>query len=57
MRINSVKAALKEGKLQLGCSFSQLRSPEVIKILAAAGIQWSFLDAEHGGFDLETLQD
>ncbi len=57
MRINSVKKALKEGKFQLGCSFSQLRSPEVIKILAAAGIQWSFLDGEHGGFDLETLQD
>jgi len=38
MRINSVKQALKEGKLQIGCSFSQLRSPEVAKILAAAGI-------------------
>jgi 2-keto-3-deoxy-L-rhamnonate aldolase RhmA len=57
MRINSVKQALKEGKLQIGCSFSQLRSPEAVKILAAAGIQWSFIDAEHGGFDLETLQD
>src|SRR5260370_38813262 len=57
MRVNSVKQALKEGKLQLGCSFSQLRSPEVVKILAAAGFQWSFIDGEHGGFDLETLQD
>jgi 2-dehydro-3-deoxyglucarate aldolase/4-hydroxy-2-oxoheptanedioate aldolase len=57
MRINSVKQALKQGKVQLGCSFSQLRSPEVPRILAAAGLNWTYLDAEHGGFDLETLQD
>jgi 2-keto-3-deoxy-L-rhamnonate aldolase RhmA len=57
MRKNTVKQALKEGKLQLGTGFGQLRSPEVARILAAAGFQWAFLDAEHGGFDLETLQD
>ncbi len=57
MRKNTVKQALTEGKLQLGTGFGQLRSPEVAKILAAAGFQWAFLDAEHGGFDLETLQD
>ena len=57
MRINSVKQALKQGKVQLGCSFSQLRSPEVPRILAAAGLNWTYLDSEHGGFDLETLQD
>jgi 2-keto-3-deoxy-L-rhamnonate aldolase RhmA len=34
-----------------------LRSPEVPRILAAAGLDWSYLDSEHGGFDLETLQD
>src|SRR6266852_574628 len=57
MRVNSVKKALKEGRLQLGCGFAQLRSPEVARILAAAGFNWTFLDAEHGGFDQETLQD
>jgi hypothetical protein len=57
MRVNSVKKALKVGKVQLGCGFAQLRSPEVARILAAAGFQWTFLDSEHGGFDLETLQD
>jgi 2-dehydro-3-deoxyglucarate aldolase/4-hydroxy-2-oxoheptanedioate aldolase len=57
MHINKVKQALKEGKLQLGCSFSQLRSPEVATILGKAGFDWTYLDAEHGGFDLETLQD
>ena len=57
MRINKVKAALNQGKTQLGCSCSQLRSPEVMRALAAAGLDWTYLDSEHGGFDLETLQD
>ena len=57
MRKNTVKQALAEGKLQLGTGFGQLRSPEVAKILAAAGFRWAFIDTEHGGFDLETVQD
>jgi 2-keto-3-deoxy-L-rhamnonate aldolase RhmA len=57
MRINLVKKALKQGTLQIGCGFAQLRSTEVVKILAAAGFHWTFLDAEHGGFGIETLQD
>ena len=57
MRINTVKKALAEGKVQLGTGFWQFRSPEVARLLAAAGFQWAFLDTEHGGFDLETIQD
>jgi 2-dehydro-3-deoxyglucarate aldolase/4-hydroxy-2-oxoheptanedioate aldolase len=57
MRINSVKSALKAGKLQVGCGFQQIRSVEVARILAAAGFDWTFLDGEHGGFGIETLQD
>jgi 2-keto-3-deoxy-L-rhamnonate aldolase RhmA len=57
MKINSVKQALREGKVQLGCAFAQLRSPEVARILKAAGFHWAFLDTEHGNFDLETIQD
>ncbi len=57
MRKNTVKEALAEGKLQLGTGFGQLRSAEIPRILAAAGFHWAFLDTEHGGFDLETVQD
>jgi 2-dehydro-3-deoxyglucarate aldolase/4-hydroxy-2-oxoheptanedioate aldolase len=57
MKRNTVKQALKEGRLQLGTAFQQLRSQDAIRVLAAAGFDWAFLDAEHGGFDLETLQD
>jgi 2-keto-3-deoxy-L-rhamnonate aldolase RhmA len=57
MRENSVKKALKAGKLQIGCGFTQLRSAEVVRVLAAAGFHWTFLDAEHGPFDIAMLQD
>jgi 2-dehydro-3-deoxyglucarate aldolase/4-hydroxy-2-oxoheptanedioate aldolase len=57
MRINTVKRSLAEGKLQLGTGFWQFRSPEVAKLLAAAGFDWAFIDTEHGNFDLETIQD
>jgi len=57
MHKNTVKQALAEGKIQLGTGFGQLRSPEIPRILAAAGFNWAFIDTEHGGFDLETVQD
>src|ERR1700679_854849 len=55
--INTVKQALKAGQLQLGMNFGQLRSAEIPRLLAAAGFHWAFIDTEHGGFDLETVQD
>jgi 2-dehydro-3-deoxyglucarate aldolase/4-hydroxy-2-oxoheptanedioate aldolase len=57
MKTNTVKQALRAGQLQLGTAFQQLRSQDVARILAAAGFDWAFLDAEHGGFGRETLQD
>lgn len=57
MRVNTVKQALKAGKLQLGTNFGQIRSQDVVRILAAAGFHWAFLDGEHGGFDFADLQD
>ena len=57
MRINTVKQALKEGKLQLGTNFGALRSSEIPKLFAAAGFRWAFIDTEHGNFDLETVHD
>jgi 2-keto-3-deoxy-L-rhamnonate aldolase RhmA len=57
MQPNLVKQALKEGRVQLGTGFWQFRSPEVARIFAAAGFNWAFVDTEHGGFDLESVQD
>jgi 2-keto-3-deoxy-L-rhamnonate aldolase RhmA len=55
MFINQVKKALREGKVQLGTNFGHLANPEVIRILAAAGFKWAFIDTEHGVFNPETL--
>lgn len=57
MFINRVKQALKEGKVQLGTSYGIVRSPEIGRILAAAGFHWAFVDSEHGPYGQETLQD
>lgn|SRR5487761_1905416 len=57
MHNNPVKHALKEGKLQAGCAFGALRSPDVSRILAAAGFDWTYIDSEHGPFGLETQAD
>ncbi len=56
-RPNHVKQALLAGQTQYGTNFGQFRSQDVLKILAQAGFHWAFIDAEHGGFDLETIQD
>ncbi len=56
-RINLVKQALAAGKVQYGTNFGQFRSQDVLKILAQAGFHWAFIDTEHGGFDIETIQD
>jgi 2-dehydro-3-deoxyglucarate aldolase/4-hydroxy-2-oxoheptanedioate aldolase len=57
MQPNLVKQALAAGQLQLGTNFGQFRSSEIPRLLAAAGFKWAFIDTEHGGFDLETVQD
>ena len=57
MAINLVKKALAEGKVQYGTNFGQFRSQDVVKIFAQAGFHWAFIDCEHGGFGIETIQD
>ena len=57
MQSNTVKQALRNGSMQLGAGVSQIRSVEVARVLAAAGFDWAFVDTEHGGFGIETVQD
>ncbi|MBI2688052.1 MAG: aldolase [Acidobacteria bacterium] len=57
MRSNPVKQALKEGKTVLGTSYGQLRDPEITRLLKAAGFDYAYLDGEHGGFGIETIQN
>jgi 2-dehydro-3-deoxyglucarate aldolase/4-hydroxy-2-oxoheptanedioate aldolase len=54
---NAVKVALQAGKTVLGTSYGQLRDPEIARILKAAGFDYVYLDGEHGGFGIETIQN
>jgi len=57
MRMNRTRQILQEGQAALGSAQSQLRSAEIPRMLAAAGLDWIFIDAEHGCFTIETVQD
>ena len=57
MRPNRIKQLLAEGKTVLGCGLSYFRSPEILRLFAAAGLDWTYIDTEHGPFNVETVQD
>ncbi len=57
MRPNRTLARLRDGQTVFGCAVQCYRSSEIPKALAAAGFDYLFIDMEHGGFDLETVQD
>src|SRR4051794_4037340 len=57
MRPNPLKVALANGHVQLGSILGQFRSAEIARVYRAAGFDWVFIDTEHGGFDIETVQD
>lgn len=45
------------GQTVFGSALQHFRSAEVPRLFAAAGFDYVFIDTEHGGFDLETVQD
>ncbi len=57
MRINHTKEKLLRGETVFGSAIQHFRSAEVPRLFAAAGFDYVFIDAEHSGFDLETVQD
>ena len=57
MRTNHTLKRLQEGHPVFGCAIQQYRSAEIPRSFAAAGFDYVFIDAEHGGFGLETIQN
>src|SRR2546423_6965896 len=53
MRSNPVKAALREGKPQIGTWLS-LASPMAARFMARAGFHWLTVDVEHSPVNWET---
>lgn len=57
MRENKVKRALQRGETVIGTMITEARSPAIVQILAAAGLDFIFIDMEHGPYSLETVSD
>ncbi len=55
MQHNRVKAALREDKAVAGPIISEMRSIGGVKLMAAAGFDFLFLDMEHAMYDWETM--
>ena len=52
---NRVKAALKAGEAVTGPILHEVRSVGMIKLMAAAGHDFVFIDTEHGMYSMETV--
>ncbi len=57
MMENRVKEALKNGKAAVGARIVETATLGVVKIFADAGLDWVWMDCEHGGFGMETVLD
>jgi 2-keto-3-deoxy-L-rhamnonate aldolase RhmA len=57
MRINRTKDRLAQGATVFGSAVQFFRSPELPRLFAAGGLDYLFIDTEHSGLDLETVQD
>lgn len=54
---NTMKRALKQGRVVFGPMISEIRSPGLAVMFARSGFDYFFLDMEHSCFSLETLSD
>ncbi len=55
MRPNRMKAAIAEGRPQLGCSMMFPSAP-LVEMLGRAGFDWVLLDCEHGSLSLADVE-
>jgi 2-dehydro-3-deoxyglucarate aldolase/4-hydroxy-2-oxoheptanedioate aldolase len=54
LRENTLKRRIKEGGVALGTNLHAARDPEQVYHVAAAGVDFVFIDLEHGPLNLET---
>jgi 4-hydroxy-2-oxoheptanedioate aldolase len=57
MQPNRIKQALKEGRVVIGTMIVQVRAPTIIQLFAEYGLEYVFIDMEHGSYNLETTAD
>ncbi len=54
---NPIQQALQSGKPVIGTMFVQERAPAMVQLLANFGLDYFFLDMEHGSYSMETAAD
>ncbi|MEA3334667.1 MAG: aldolase/citrate lyase family protein [Chloroflexota bacterium] len=52
-----IKQAFADGRVVIGTMIVQVRAPAIIQLLANYGLEFVFLDMEHGPYNLETAAD
>ena len=57
MQSNPMRAALKEGRVQLGTWVNLARNPATLTLLKAAGLDFARIDMEHSSPSMETVAD
>lgn len=57
MWVNPMRAGVERGEVQLGTWLTMVRTPGILPLLKAAGLDFVRIDMEHGGFSIETVAD
>jgi 2-keto-3-deoxy-L-rhamnonate aldolase RhmA len=57
MQSNPMKAALKEGKVQIGTWLNLMRNPAILTLMKSAGMDYARIDMEHSSPSIETVAD
>ena len=57
MNPNPLRAALERGELQIGTWVNMIRTPAILPLLKAAGLDFARIDMEHSAASIETIAD
>src|SRR5947208_5624947 len=57
MQSNPMKAALKEGRVQIGSWLNLMHNPAILTLMKSAGMDYARIDMEHSSPSIETVAD
>ena len=57
MDLNAYRTRAERGEVQLGTWITMIRTPAVLTLLKAAGLDFARVDMEHSPFSMETVAD
>ena len=57
MTENRMRIRAERGEVQIGTWITMVRTPGILTLLQAAGLDFARVDMEHGAFSMETVAD